>query len=561
MQPVNVSFSSASNMNSTDISPSPTTNLNLNPNDSTTTPSTNAARILFDTNPPNEDQFRDTTSQASSTNDGTSSRAPSPIIQLTSDQLTELLRELRATTLSPPTFVTPPKPHIDDDPYKILQLEHLASTGLTTKYDGSPVLFPSFLKKFRNAANIACWREAIMFTTDNPDGTTSSLNLLIDFTKIPEDTITAQATLRWTQPASIANLSKKGTFEFNNKLLCLFLTNSITDNLHTKLQNRAGDLLANDGQLLLWLLCQDIHHNSISYETDIKNQIRTCSMAADHNNDPQEFVTHLKNLCQLIMKDDNDKTHNDLVEPILRALQLSPFEKFNEAVEEWEIDYFGDMLTLTPATLLHKADKKLQVLRNAKKLQIKPNTELMALRAQFEAQSKQLTGAFHKIAQNLNSTPYQNFRSQGSPHNGRFSRPPRPDWFAHPPQDPNTVRTHDNRDWHWCQKCNNNNGRWVTTHHPKDHVDGYSAPRHNDNYPPPRDSRKRPYPTDTSYYQNPQHHRPRLTAQVAMHEFNFHPTTTQDNDFPWDPTVLCATTLTLYVKLKILFKKNKILSI
>mmetsp|Transcript_55 Transcript_55/g.103 ORF Transcript_55/g.103 Transcript_55/m.103 type:complete len:283 (+) Transcript_55:474-1322(+) len=240
------------------------------------------------------------------------------------------------------------------------------------------------------------------------DGTKESFNLLIDFAQIPEETITQQAPLRWTVPASIANLTKKGTFEFNNKLLCLILTNSITDSLHTKLQNRAGDLLANDGQLLLWLLCQDIHHNSISYEADITKQIRTCSIAVNHNNDPRKYVTHVKNLFQLILKDDNDTTHNDLIEPILQALQLSLFEKFNEAVEEWEIDYFGNLLTLTPATLLHKADKKLQVLRNAKKLQVKPNSELMSLRAQFEAQNKQLTGAFNKIAQNLqgSATPF-----------------------------------------------------------------------------------------------------------------------------------------------------------
>jgi len=292
-----------------------------------------------------------------------------------------------------------------------------------------------------------------MFNINQPNGTSTTLNLLIDFTKIPEDIITQQATHPWTTPTSLSNLSKKGTVEFNNKLLCLFLTNSITDNLHTKLQNRAGDLLANDGQLLLWLLCQDIHHNSISYETDIKKQICSCSIA-DHNNDPQDYVTHLKNLCQLIMKDDNDASHNDLIEPIFQALQLSPFEKFNESVEEWEIDYFGSMLNLTPATLLHKADKKLQVLRNARKLQVKPNTELMALRAQFEAQNKQLTGAFNEIAQNLQAPPPQysnhNHRHQGPPYSGRFQRPPRPDWFQHPPQDPNTVRIHDNRDWRWC---------------------------------------------------------------------------------------------------------------
>lgn len=502
----------------------------------TATPDVNPARILFTSARSTNETPGDSNSVNNSSNDAPPSRAPSPVIQLTSDQLTELLRELRASSTPPPAFITPPKPPGDDDPYSILRLEQLASTGLVTKFDGNPIQFPSFLKKFKNAANIAYWREAITFDLIQPDSTTKSLNLLLDFTQIPEDNIIQEATRRWTTPTSLTNLSKKGTFEFNNKLLCLFLTNSITDSLHTKLQNRAGDLLANDGQFLLWLLCQDIHNNSVSYEADIKNQIRGCSVAADHNNDPQEYVTHVKNLFQLISKDDNDKTHNDLVEPILKALQQTPFEKFNEAVEDWEIDYFGNLLPLTPATLLHKADKKLQVLRNAKKLQAKPNTELMALRAQFEAQNKQLTGAFNKIAQNLQGTaiPYHQPppRSLGPQHYGRFQRPPRPDWFQHPPQDPNTVRTHDNRDWRWCPKCNNNMGRWVTTHHPNNHVDGYSNPRNNENYPPPRDPRKRPHSNEQSYYQNPQHNRQRYTAQVAMHDFDFGAFTNNDPPFP-----------------------------
>ena len=221
MQPVNDSSSSASTMTSSNISASPTTNPDLDTtvfDDTASTPPTNAARILFNTNSTNEDRSRDTTFQAPSTNDSTSSRAPSPVIQLTSEQLADFLKELRATNTSPPPFITPPKPHADDDPYKILQLEHLASTGLITKFDGNPIHFPSFLKKFCNAANIACWREAIMFEIDNLDGTKSTLNLLIDFTKIPEEIITQKATLHWTAPACIAKLSKKGTFELYNKL-------------------------------------------------------------------------------------------------------------------------------------------------------------------------------------------------------------------------------------------------------------------------------------------------------------------------------------------------------
>lgn len=146
MQPVHDPTSSASTMTSKDITPSPLSNPDL-PTTTVdlhdTTPTLNSARNLVaayksTTTPPN-----DNASPTILTNDGTT--APSPAIQLTSDQLADL-RELHANG-TPPPFITPPNPTTDDDSYKILLLEHLASTGLTTKFNGNPIQFPSFLKK------------------------------------------------------------------------------------------------------------------------------------------------------------------------------------------------------------------------------------------------------------------------------------------------------------------------------------------------------------------------------------------------------------------------------
>lgn len=77
-------------------------------------------------------------------------------------------------------------------------------------------------------------------------------------------------------------------------------------------------------------------------------------------------------------------------------------------------------------------------------------------------------------------------------------------------------------------------GRWVSTHHPDKHVDGYINPRRarggdtNDNRPP-RHERKRYQESNQQYPPKRQYY----GAQLAMHDFIF-PDIEQHHDEPTD---------------------------
>jgi hypothetical protein len=231
----------------------------------------------------------------------------------------------------------------------------------------------------------------------------------------------------------------------------------------------------------------------------------------------QAYVTGITNLCRLISKTDDNTAHNDLLDPIFVQLQSTVCDRFTFAVNGWFEEYLEQTLQLTPLKLLDKADKKLQILRAAKKLTANPNTELMALRAYFDTQNKQITTSLHKITSNLQSgaNQYHHINQENI-----YQPRPRPDWFHKAPANPNTVHIHENREWRWCPKCSYGKGRWVSTHHPDHHIDGYVNPKRarggnpNDTRPPPH---KRTY----NEHHNPNPKRPYYSAQIAMHEFPF----------------------------------------
>jgi hypothetical protein len=233
-----------------------------------------------------------TSTSSTSTNDNPSTEARPTSPSITVDQLHLLLDRIRVST---PQNVSPPAPITDESIANLIRLETAASTGLTLKFDGEPAKFPSWIRKFRLSVQLTHWSSATKISFPNPSGTMKTYDLTLDFALVPQTIIVQQATDRWTDTAKLANLSRKGTAEFNIKLLCLFLTHSISDRYHTVLQNRAGDLLANDGQYLLWLLCTDIHFSSISYEQSIKDQIRSNTIAADYGNDLQSGICHRNN--------------------------------------------------------------------------------------------------------------------------------------------------------------------------------------------------------------------------------------------------------------------------
>jgi hypothetical protein len=176
-----------------------------------------------------------TSTSSTSTNDDPSTAARSTSPSITVDQLNLLLNCIRAST---PPNVPPPAPIADESITNLIRLETAASTRLTLKFDGEHAKFPSWIRKFHLSVQLTHWSSATKISFSNSSGTMKTYNLTLDFALVPQTIIVQQATDCWTDTAKLANLSRKGTAEFNiNCFACfspiLFLT-AITQCSRTK---------------------------------------------------------------------------------------------------------------------------------------------------------------------------------------------------------------------------------------------------------------------------------------------------------------------------------------
>ena len=381
--------------------------------------------------------------------------------------------------------------------------------------------------------------------------------------EIPEAAIKASATKRWTDPTLIANHNKKRSAEFHIKLLHLFLINSVTIPFRTTIKNRAGDLLNNDGQYFLWLICHHVHHNKNSYIKSVKDLIRQNTIANHHNNDVEKYISWCTHQLQALQLTENDHTHDDLLDPIFAQLQNTTIERLTTSVNDWYEDHYSNTSELTPIKLLHKADRKLQTLRSANMLTTNKSAEepsIMALQAAIHDQSLKFSDAFNQLTANLaqrqNHQPYP-----GQPRSFPASRSsPRPtsnpsnttNWKVIPPSNLDEVRLFEGREWRWCSKCNHTRGLWVTSHKPwlhQDRTSNLDSQRRlpSQNQPSgtpytilqPTDTKKRP--PETSYSCSyPTNKQPRTNTpyrvQVAVHDV------LPSSDEPYDPFGVFDTT-------------------
>ena len=227
--------------------------------------------------------------------------------------------------LPPPT---PPIPQ--DDPYSNIKIEAMASTGTTLKFNGDQATFAPWFSDVKAQLNISVWKDSTLLMHKD-----TTYDLLYDFMNISDQTIKDIATKRWTDPKLLANHNKKRTPEFHIKLLHLFLINSITSAFRTVIKNRAGDLLNNDGQYILWLICHHVHHNKNSFVKSIKDLLRTRTIANDHNNDAEQYINWCIHQLQIIQISEIDMSHNDLLDPIFAQLKITGIDRLTLSVDDW----------------------------------------------------------------------------------------------------------------------------------------------------------------------------------------------------------------------------------
>jgi hypothetical protein len=253
------------------------------------------------------------------------------------------------------------------------------------------------------------------------------------------------------------------------------VVSSVTDDFYTTLQNYAGDELASDGPFLLWLILTHFHTSTITYQEQLKSQLRLRSLASDHQEDIESYLLWLRHhLDVLVTISPTGLTgHSDLMDPIFQQLLTTKSTRLHRIIEDWHLSYHTEEQTFTPQSLVEAADKKCKALRQSNQLYTSTDAEIMALLCAKHQPTSASTPPIVGPCQHLDG------KSQGR------HRLPRPHWFDKPTKDPKQTYQHENWVWHWCPKCGDG-GKWVCTHSASTHSDNFVKKRKGVQPPGPR---------------------------------------------------------------------------
>jgi len=359
---------------------------------------------------------------------------------------------------------------------------------LSFKFDGTHENLAPWIKKFKTLRSHALWREATYLTHEGV-----TYDILTEFTKIKESVIKPQAQQRCTQENQLKSLKPEHATLFYARILGKVVSSSVTDDFNTILQNYAGDDLASDGPLLLWSLLTHFHTSTITYQEQLKAQIRQRTLGQDHQDDPESYLLWLRHQLDVLstISPTGISGHSDLIDPIFRQLLTTKSTRLRRIVEDWHLAYASEEKTYTPQSLVADCDKKCKALRQSGQLYTNADAEIIAL-----------LSAYRQPTATIPPTPGQ----QTQPTSGREQRnsdtkskgqhkSTKPTWFEGPPLNPAQTHQFDGRVWHWCPKCGDA-GKWVCTHSATTHADNFvKNKRRGDQHPGPRRPSPSPPPT------------------------------------------------------------------
>ena len=372
---------------------------------------------------------------------------PGALPVITAGQLHDLISQLTNTIKK-----NNDNPSISEEClFSIAKSEHYISQGLTYKFDGDHEKLAPWIKKFKALRTNALWKEATYLTIDDVRH-----DIFMDFTKIKESTIKAQAKIRWTADNQAKSLKPNHTDLFYPRILGKVVISSITDDFYTTLQNYAGDDLACDGSLLLWLILTHSHASTAMYQVKLKEKIRSRTISGDHKDDVESYLLWLRHTLDVLTTTTQGSSHSDLMTPIFDQLLTVKSTPLRCIIEDWHLEYHSEEKDFTPTSLVQGTDRKCKALRQSNQLYTSTDSEVYIMGA--------------TLKQHTHSQHGRHTRGRG--RNGGSHHQPKPDWYNSPPSNLGQTHRFVDRLWHWCPKCGSG-GKWVCTHTPDKHQDNY----------------------------------------------------------------------------------------
>jgi hypothetical protein len=371
--------------------------------------------------------------------------------------------------------------------YNNAKYEDIISKPMKPPYDGSSDQLIPFLNRLDIRRQDEGWYPITFLTINN-----TKYDLIRHFTQIDETVMLQEARIRWTSPTISIDKHTIDHPTFNARVLARLLLSSVTDDFCITIINRVPQDYRNDGPLLLWIICNNIHRNNIAFVESIKRKIRD-STISQFGDDVPKYILHLKDNLRLITSSDNSNTqHNDLITYLFHQLQQCNVPLFKEAIDKWHIEYLEAKLPgLTPEKFLKMVDDKIQILKHADQWKESEHTEIMALKLELQKQKQESDALVKNLVAHVGrlSNAHRNLHHGISHHGHNNKKHPfpgsnpmpnninYPPWMIVPPQHPMETKLMDRRIYTWCTKCRQGQGLWVCRHNTETHVDGYTNQR------------------------------------------------------------------------------------
>ncbi len=163
-----------------------------------------------------------------------------------------------------------PKP---SDHYNNVKYEDIICHPIKPTYDGSLGTLIAFLCCLDIHRQDEDWSSIPFISQDSID-----YDLIFHFAKINETTMIMQAQFRWHSPTLSQDKYTFGHPTYKVQCLALLLFSFIMDDLSITFLGCIEQDYHNDGPLLLWIICNNIHRNSIAFIETMKSKIRAANL-------------------------------------------------------------------------------------------------------------------------------------------------------------------------------------------------------------------------------------------------------------------------------------------
>jgi hypothetical protein len=295
------------------------------------------------------------------------------------------------------TLPAPPPARVFDM-WDNAKVEQIICAGLKPQYDGSPEKLIPTLNLINLRRRNEVWLPATFLNHGN-----SKIDLVMNFSQVTEAVVLANAKRLWDAPDAHVQSHTRGTDTYNNQLLGMFLMNSLISEFAAFLYSRIDATYCSDGLLLLYTMCQNIHHNHLVFVESIKQKIRQATLV-EYNHDVPAYLRFLKDNLKLISSTGAKETeHNYLVPHLLLQLRSTNIPVFQQTILKWQREYFEGTLVLTPTLLATKADQECQILKHASQWVETIDPSVVAMQAMFQTTKNHSGAVFQSLAANFSS--------------------------------------------------------------------------------------------------------------------------------------------------------------